>query len=368
MDYSRVDKEIEAINKKLKAGFGKGSIRRITGSLYLRATFPPKPGESIPKSRELPLKLKATVAGLRAALEKSIAITTDLALNKFDWANYLPSTVEIAVTNKEPCTVKEWVVLVREGYFDRREQNPDTLQNWLIDYGYPYRQLPQQVPISIKVLKEKILETEPGSKSRTRRVMAYTKLAKLADLECKELENMKGAYKAKEVQQRDLPSLDEVIVWHNKLPTEVQFEYAIRAAFGLRPGEGAQFCDFTNLKKEKEISVYSSKTGEWRLTYPYPKKLFKIFQFIDREPIYYKCGAGSVKGQSASFAKKLSKLGLPFNLYDLRHLYAWHTIEAKVDVRLAAKFMGHSIEVHSATYNKFFTKEHYRSMQESEEE
>ena len=366
MDYSRVDKEIQEINKKLKAGYGKGSIRRVAGSLYLRATFPPKPGESLPKSRELPLRLKATVSGLRIALERSIAITTDLALNKFNWADHLPSKIELAVINKEPCTIAEWVTLVREGYFDRRQQTPDTLQNWLIDYGYPYRQLPQDIPISIKILKEKILETEPGSKSRTRRVMAYTKLAKLAHLEYKELENLKGAYKAKEVQQRDLPSVNDVIIWHDKLPPEVQFEYAIRAAFGLRPGEGAQFCDFTNLKKEKEISVYSSKTGEWRLTYPYPKKLFTAFGFVDREPVQYKCKANSVKGQTASFARKLTKLGLPFNLYDLRHLYAWHTIEAKVDVRLAAKFMGHSIEVHSTTYNKFFTKEHYRSMQESE--
>jgi integrase len=363
MNYSRVDKEIQAINKKLKAGFGRCSMRRVGGSLYLRATFPPKPGEVRPKSRELPLKMKATVGGLREALKKAIDVNTDLALDRFDWGKWLPSPVEIAVIREEPCTVEDWIALVREEYFDRRLQSPDTLQNWLIDYGYPYRQLPQGLPPTIKMLRDKILETDPGSKSRNRRCMAYIKLAKMAGLETRTLENARGGYRTTEVHQRDLPSLEEVIKFHERLPERVQFEFAIRAAFGLRPGEGARFCDFTNLKAERELSVFSTKTRESRLTYPYPRELFDIFELGDQEPVYYKCEATSVKGQTASFTKQLTKLGMPFNLYDLRHLYAWHTIKAGLDVRLAALFMGHSIEVHSKSYNKFFTKEQYRSLQ-----
>ncbi len=71
--FKKVDREIEIINKKLHSGYGKATLRRIKGSLYLQATYPPKLGETKPKQRELPLKLKATVTNLRLALEKSLA-------------------------------------------------------------------------------------------------------------------------------------------------------------------------------------------------------------------------------------------------------------------------------------------------------
>jgi integrase len=366
MDYSLVDKEIQKINKKLRAGYGQGTIRRVTGSLYLRATFPPKPGETKAKSRELPLKMKATVRGLRAALEKSIAITTDLALDRFDWADYLPTPIEEAVRTFQPCTVGEFAALARAEYFDKREETPDTLINWMADYGYPYRLLPESAPLSIELLKKHILNTQAGTKSRTRSVMAYSKLAMLAELDHKPLLALKSNYRSGEVLQRDLPDLATVVEWHQRLPESVQFEYAIRAAFGLRPGEGAQFCDFANLRTEKELSVYSSKLGEWRVTYPYPIELFDTFNLGTREPVIFKSRGASVKTQTASFRTKLTRLGLPFNLYDLRHLYAWHTIVAGLDVRLAAKFMGHSVEVHTSTYNRFLTKEHFRQLRNSQ--
>lgn len=368
MDYSLVDKEIQQINKKLKAGYGKGAIRRVTGSLYLRATFPPKPGETLARSRDLSLKMKATTKGLRAALEKSIAITADLALGKFDWADYLPTPIEEAARTFQPCTIGEFVALARAEYFDKREENPDTLINWMADYGYPYRQLPLSEVLSIDRLKQHILKTQAGSKSRTRSVMAYSKLAILAGLDHKPLLALRGTYRSGEILQRDLPDLATVVQWYHKMPDSIQFEYAIRAAFGLRPGEGAQFCDFSNLKSDKELSVYSTKLGEWRVTYPYPIELFDTFSLGTRAPVVFKSRGASVKTQTSSFRTKLNRLGLPFNLYDLRHLYAWHTIVAGLDVRLAAKFMGHSVEVHTSTYNRFLTKEHFRQLRNSQAE
>ncbi len=110
-DQDRVDKEIEVINKKLRSGYGKASLRRVGGSLYLRATYPPKPGETEPKQRELPLKLKATVTNLRMALEKSIAISTDLALERFSCSDFLPTAIELAAATAAPVVVAEWVAL-----------------------------------------------------------------------------------------------------------------------------------------------------------------------------------------------------------------------------------------------------------------
>jgi integrase len=367
-DFDRVDEHIKAYNKKLRAGYGKGSIKRIGASLYLRATYPPKPGETEKKQRDLPLHLKATIQALNPALIRSIAISTDVALGRFDWRDYLPTAIEIAARSTTPATVADWIVIAKEEYFESRKESPDTLQNWMADYGYPYRKLPQDQALSIKMLSEAVLGTAPSSRSRTRMIIAAKNLAKIAGLDQEKIAGLKSSYRKREVLQRNLPSLEVIIEWHNKLPQTVQFEFAIRAAFGLRPGEGAQFCDFKNLKDEMEVSVYSTKTKESRVVYPYPKELFEIFRLGDREIIPFISKAKSIKSQTHSFADKLAKLGLPFTLYDLRHLYAWHTIKAGLDVRVAAKLMGHSVDVHCNTYNKFLTKEHFRQLRKAETE
>lgn len=365
-EFDRVDEHIKTYNKKLRAGFGKGSIKRIGASLYLRATYPPKPGETGKKQRDLPLQLKATIQALNPALVRSIAISTDVALGKFDWKDYLPTAIEVAARNTAPTTVSDWVTTAKEEYFESREKTPDTIQNWMADYGYPYRKLPQDQALSIEMLSKAVLETSPNSRSRTRMIIAAKNLAKIAGLDQKKIAGLKSSYRKREVLQRNLPSLELVIEWHNKLPQSVQFEFAIRAAFGLRPGEGAQFCDFSNLKPEKEISVYSTKTETSRVVYPYPVELFEIFKLGDREIVPFISKARAIKSQTHSFADKLVKLGLPFTLYDLRHLYAWHTIKAGLDVRVAAKLMGHTVDVHCDTYNKFLTKEHFRQLRKNE--
>ena len=46
-------------------------------------------------------------------------------------------------------------------------------------------------------------------------------------------------------------------------------------------------------------------------------------------------------------------VGLPFNLYDLRHRWAIRTLEYGLDIGLAAKQIGHSREVHERIYHRW---------------
>jgi hypothetical protein len=50
----QLEKEIQKINAKLRAGYPAPN----RGSLYFRATFPPKAGELTPKQRDYALRLK----------------------------------------------------------------------------------------------------------------------------------------------------------------------------------------------------------------------------------------------------------------------------------------------------------------------
>jgi integrase len=356
----RLAKEIEKINAKLRAGYGKASLRQIRGSLYLRATYPPKIGELVPKQRDLPLGLKATMTCLPIALERSIAISADLALKRFTWDE--PTSIQATAT-MVPVTVSEFVEKVRAEYFGKREATEDTHQNWMRDYGYQYRRLPQDAPLSIEVLRKFILTTPPNSKQRNRAVMALGKLASAGSLEASELRALKGSYGEGKSVGRELPTLDLVIEWHDRLPAEIQYEFAIRAAFGLRPGEGVRWCKFENLKEHHELHVFSTKTRDWRITYPYPDSLFDRFGLGEREQIEWVSSANSDKQKTRSLTQKLVRLGLPFTLYDLRHLYAWHTILEGLDVRVAAQYMGHSVATHTASYNAWLNSKQFRQIQ-----
>ena len=48
-------------------------------------------------------------------------------------------------------------------------------------------------------------------------------------------------------------------------------------------------------------------------------------------------------------------IGVPFKLYNLRHKYAVRCIEFGVSDTMAAQFMGHSVEVHRKTYQRWLS-------------
>ena len=72
------------------------------------------------------------------------------------------------------------------------------------------------------------------------------------------------------------------------------------------------------------------------------------------------------KDKTHNLGLKLNRLGLPFTMYDLRHLYAWHTIVAGLDPRLAARFMGHSLGIHADKYNAWLTATEYRQLRKGQ--
>lgn len=57
---------------------------------------------------------------------------------------------------------------------------------------------------------------------------------------------------------------------------------------------------------------------------------------------------GSIRGQSV--AQWFKRYGVPFRPYDLRHAWAVRCIHLNVSDTIAAKMMGHSVDVHQKTY------------------
>jgi hypothetical protein len=95
----KVKKLLQEANAHLKQGRIKVAIecRDQFGSLYLRATLPPKPGssKSFPHQQRIALRseqgisLKITPVGIKHAEQQAKRLSADLMMGKFDWAVWL---------------------------------------------------------------------------------------------------------------------------------------------------------------------------------------------------------------------------------------------------------------------------------------
>jgi hypothetical protein len=215
--------------------------------------------------------------------------------------------------------------------------------------------------LSAGILLKAIEKTPVGTKQRSRAVNAYKKLLQLAGIPTTELDKLRGRQsQMQSVEARHLPTLDTIIEWYYRLPADLRSEYGLRAAYGLRPGEGIEDCDFTNAAEHHEILVYASKTGKQRLVYPYPDRLFNLFDLSN--PVPYKSQSASKQQRTSSFRQRLIKSGLPFDLYDLRHQYAFQTTLHNVNPRMACKMLGHSLKTHTEVYNLFWDAKEFREL------
>lgn len=338
--YTKVDSEIERINKKYLQAIPIG-LTRVGGSLYARGTFPPKPGEREVKQHRLPLGLKAHVDNLYQARIAAHKIGTDLLLGQWQWPE---------VRNKfTPYTVSDFAALHRSRYLEKNGDTIDKRSYWQKDFGCTFSKLIADRPPSLDACLTIIKSYDSKSRSRRRYVKAYSQLLKLAGFSESELEpiiTLRGSYKAQAVDPRSIPSMETIAQWYDKVPLKWQFFYFLLACFGLRGTEAHQNnCRLTDLSSG-EVQAYGDKGKKWRFVPTCSQKMLKQmicaaqWPRLDRSPAQL----------SDDFGRMLFDLGCPFKPYDLRHHYAYYTLLQKWDVVNTARYMGHSVTIHCSIY------------------
>ena len=82
-----VDQLLSKANDRLKSYKAGISIYKRGDKLSLRGTFPPKPGsdKAKPYQQHLSLGLYCNPAGIKQAEDKAKLLSSQLALEKFDW-------------------------------------------------------------------------------------------------------------------------------------------------------------------------------------------------------------------------------------------------------------------------------------------
>lgn len=346
-------------NGRLRANKYAVTIQRIGDRLYLRATLPPRPGSTKTEDYQQRISIaKAHPQGVQIAEAEAKAIRVLLDKKIFSWEPYLKNA---DATNAPtlPQTVDEWVGAFEEDYFQRRKKDHKSLTTWEGDYNLAFCKLPAGELLTVDLLKNAILKTDPDTRTRKRFCIVLGALARFAGLDFNP-KPLAGKYSPKRVLPRNLPEDSEIVEWYYKIKNPCwQWVYGILATYGLRNHE-VFFVDWEQLQSGSPIvSVTDGKTG-FRRVWPCHPEWFEQFnlQQVQLPPIDINRPNKKLGMACTKYLRKTAKL--PFQVYNLRHCWAIRTLEYGLDVTLAAQQMGHSVAVHTELYHHWITERHHQ--------
>jgi hypothetical protein len=203
-----IDGRISQANGRLKSAKVGVAIERQGDRLWLRATLPPKPGSGKDKSyrQKISLGVRVTPAGLQHAEKQARLLGAELNLGKFDWGSWADSNSE----SESRMFCSQWIERFEADYWNRHNRNSQSQTTWDKDYQTTFNRLTLNERLSPELLLQVIERTPADSRNRKRTVQVLARLAKFAELQV-ELGHLMGAYSARRVNPRSLPS-DQVIV------------------------------------------------------------------------------------------------------------------------------------------------------------
>lgn len=344
LDDATIADLLKHANAFLKAERAKVSLIRAGDMLYFRGTFPPKPGSKkpLPHQQKIAARLPVSRQGIKKARSEAILIGAKLVSGDFSWDefNYRTKAAQLRTST--------WIRKFEDDYRATHQLRDRTWnENWL----KWFKQLPQQGKLTPEALVKLALSKKPNSSSRRLCCQRLQALANFAGVEV-DLLQYQGNYGRSKVEARELPSDEAISGWREAIPNaRWQYLYGLIAAYGLRPHEAF----FSEIKSDHSLVVSVGKTGQ-RIAKPFYPEWVDLWHLekpnlplIDAERSYHKGNLG--KKISNQFRDKYK---MPFKVYDLRHAFAIRThVSFGLPESVCAKLMGHSVEEHMRTYQKW---------------
>ena len=239
------------------------------------------------------------------------------------------------------------------------------------NYRKPFSHIPDK-PLTPELLESVILERtgvkKNGSipaKSRNDFVMAYQQLAKFAGLDV-DLTHLKVPYQSKPVDPNDLPTDAQILeIWESITYAPYKWVYGMLATYGLRPHELFKIEDYDAIGSTEGIIVigHDSKTGRHEV-YTFPDRWRELFDLTDVRMPNISTEGKTNQEIGAKVCQGFRQRKIPHNPYALRHAYAIRTALAGVPDSVAAKWMGHSVAIHTKTYHQAISKAQHKKVWE----
>lgn len=337
---------IDTVNQRLRDAGIRVTILQRKQWLYLRAVLPPKPGSSKVKPYRQEITrprtgLPANPQGLKAAEKLAVALWGSIIDNTFDWDTWLGKT------SREDRPVKEWVSEFREKWLSQGKTSQAT---WERHWQRAFDRLPQDEPLTPEALVSTLLSITPGTRERKRTTSYFKRLAEFAELSV-DLSPYKGDYSTGRSEvPRDLPSDELIAEWWEKIPNlQWRWVYSVIASLGVRPHEAF----FLKPTSDPLIwDVLDGKTGPRQTSALYPEWV-EEWDLLNGGPP--KLSYPEFQQYGSQTVHQFARYEIPFVPYDLRHAFAVRCIKFDISASIAARMMGHSVAVHTKTYQRWLS-------------
>jgi len=349
--------DLAPVNAALKGRGIKGRLIAHDGRLYLRGTFNAADGSR--KDRRIRLDLPAQAGHLLEAERRVIELAATVAElgilpDPLPWASekrISPDSVQISFT------VAEAVTELEAAFWHRKERTSAAVRTWE-RLKVETDRLPQNAVLTVKLLASVADSTPAGSRTRLEACKVFKRLGRLVKLEgVEQLDELRTKYRP---QRRKLPSDEEIaelladlpINHHWSWPTWALATYGCRPAevFSLMPdSDGTAQVLSVKQKNERpdERTALALKVGETEE--PKDNRSWRVNSPAEYDSL-------EAKRLTGAWGKWLVARSNGIQLYDLRHAWAIRSIHREINPSLAAKTMGHSLEVHSRTYHRELSK------------
>ncbi len=393
LEYLRkkFDEEVIKVKARLKEANIKVGIVVKNASIQLQTTLPLKPGEidkkgTGTKQYSISLGIPANFDGLKTAEEEAHELSRLTARKCFEWNDKYLGKRRLAV-KEQIRTIAQMLPDFEKHYFKIRKRTMKSEHTFHCHQDY----LKRNIGLNTFVCKDEILarldKLEPKSSTLYNTVKTLKVFCKIFDLNID-----LSAYSGKPtVRDRNIPSDEEIIAAYYKFADYAatrkktikkaylsswklwQWCYGMLATYGLRPREL-----FVNPNIEHWLSADNinstwkvdseTKTGSREVLPFYPDwvKLFdlKNVEYLQmlKEIVEDKKTFKDINTIRVNCSSWFRRVNVGFDPYDLRHAWAIRAHINGIPIKAAADNLGHSVEVHTEVYQKWFSLENRRKV------
>ena len=336
-----VDAALGDLNARLKAGHHRCTVERRRGALYLRATLPERDNPATRRQQRIALGLNADYSALPEAERRAIDLGHQLRTHTFTW-----DTWDHPEAAAGTLTVADFHTAAERLHASKYRQSPERgREAWTKKWRPALNKLPPSGAITENTLVRVINRMPAGTAGRRDQGNLLAQIAKSCGLNPEPIQAAARGYGVAALTPRDIPSDPDIeAAWHRLRLPHWKWTWGMCAAYGLRPHEtvGIEW-----LHDDWIRVADATKTGTRQVT-PCPSAWIERFALRDLpRPTQAPHTLAKVFGDA------LDRAGVTIKPYNLRHAYALRLMDHGVPAELGARLMGHSLQVHLQTYQRW---------------
>lgn len=387
----KFQKALADAKARLKAGKVKVGLVVAKDSIQLQASLPIKSGDSDRngtgyKQYKISLGIPANLDGVKTAEEEAQELGKLIARKQFEWNDkYLG---KIARVKDTVLTVSEVLKDFEIEYFKSRKLTEKSKHTFSYYLDYLKRYVGTETLLTQDSIDSVIADLH-NDHAKQSAIKTLKVLRSTLNLTTFTLDNIK--IKKPQTQVRDIPSDEDVVKFYQNFYNYSvsrkgtikrscleswkmwQWVYGMLATYGLRPREVFVNPDIDWWLSSENVDntwkvAPETKTG-YREALPLHPDWVELFDL--KNPEFLELLKNQVDGKTrftdintirVNCSSWFRRVSIPFTPYDLRHAWAIRAHIMGVPIKAAADNLGHSVEIHTEVYQKWFSLENRKKV------